>query len=520
MPESKKHPVRGSERKPMAGAHEVAPVNPEEEVQVTVVLRRRVATPTVAEHPARRAYRSREEYGAIHGADPNDIAQLEAFAHEYGLTVVSTNPAARTVVLSGSADQMHKAFDVQLAHYDVPDQKLKYRGRTGPVQLPETIHPLVMAVLGFDNRPVAKPHLRTSARAVGASYTPVEVAALYRFPTDVTGAGQTIGIIELGGGYRSADLKSYFKGLKLVTPKVSAVSVGGARNKPGSDADGEVMLDIEVAGAVANGAKIAVYFAPNTDQGFHDAIAQSVHDATRKPSVVSISWGGPEDSWTAQAREAMDAALEDAAAVGVTVTVAAGDDGSSDGIKDNHPHVDFPASSPYALACGGTRLTVATGNTAQEQVWNELKQNEGATGGGVSAFFALPDYQKNAAVPPQPTTQFKGRGVPDVSGDADPTTGYQVRVDGKSQVIGGTSAVAPLWAGLIALLNQKAGHSLGFVNPLLYQLSAKDFLDVKTGNNGAFKAKAGWDACTGLGSPNGQALASAFAKAAGLPPSK
>jgi kumamolisin len=274
------------------------------------------------------------------------------------------------------------------------------------------------------------------------------------------------------------------------------------------------MLDIEVAGSIAPGANIAVYFAPNTDQGFIDAITDAVHDTTRTPSVISISWGGPEDSWTAQSQTAMNAALQDAATIGVTVTIAAGDNGSTDG-EAGGLHVDFPASSPYALACGGTTL-IANGTTiASETVWNETASNEGATGGGVSATFALPTYQQSAGVPALSTNQFVGRGVPDVAGDADPSTGYNVLVDGQSEVVGGTSAVAPLWAALIALMNQQLGKNLGFINPTLYSLGEAVFNDITTGNNddgglGYYSAGAGWDPCTGLGSPNAAALLSAL----------
>ena len=296
----------------------------------------------------------------------------------------------------------------------------------------------------------------------------------------------------------------------MTQPSITAVSVDGGTNSPGSSADGEVMLDIEVAGSIAPGANIAVYFAPNTDQGFIDAITDAVHDTTRKPSVVSISWGGSEDSWTQQSQTAMNAALQDAATLGVTVTVAAGDNGSTDGVGDGNLHVDFPASSPYVLACGGTTLQASGATISSEVVWNEIANNEGATGGGVSNIFALPAYQTSAGVPAQPQTGFVGRGVPDVAGDADPTTGYFILVDGQNEVVGGTSAVAPLWAALIALINQQTGTPVGFVNPALYGLESS-FRDITTGNNddsnlGYYSAQPGWDPCTGLGSPNGAAI--------------
>jgi kumamolisin len=261
------------------------------------------------------------------------------------------------------------------------------------------------------------------------------------------------------------------------------------------------MLDIEVSAAVAPGAKIVVYFAPNTDQGFIDAVSSAVHDTTNKPSVISISWGGPESSWTSQAMTALDAACQSAAALGVTITVAAGDNGSSDGATGNN--VDFPASSPHVLACGGTKLIGSGSTITSEVVWNEQASGEGATGGGVSNVFALPTWQAKSKVP-APSGSKGGRGVPDVSGDADPVTGYQVRVDGQKLVIGGTSAVAPLWAGLIALNNQQNGKSAGFIQPQIYAAKAASaFNDIVSGNNGAFSAGPGWDACTGLGSPIG-----------------
>jgi kumamolisin len=178
--------------------------------------------------------------------------------------------------------------------------------------------------------------------------------------------------------------------------------------------------------------------------------------------------------------------------------------------------VDLPASLPPVLACGGTRLNTSHGKITSETVWNELAQNEGATGGGVSRIFALPSYQSSAGVPVHPETKFAGRGVPDVSGDADPVTGYQVRVDGKNLVIGGTSAVAPLWAGLIAVINQQIGKQVGFVQPALYRIGSSAFRDITTGNNDGYNAAINWDPCTGLGSPNGAALLKALQGAAAV----
>jgi kumamolisin len=339
------------------------------------------------------------------------------------------------------------------------------------------------------------------------------VAQLYQFPLDVDGTGEAIGILELGGGYKPADLKNYFASLGIKQPAVTAVLVDKGKNAPTTpnSADGEVLLDIEVAGSVAPGAKIAVYFAPNTSQGFQDALTAAIHDTTHKPSVISISWGGPESTWTAQAMTAFDSAAQDASALGVTICVASGDNGSSDGVAGGGNHVDFPASSPHVLGCGGTSLQSANGAITSETVWNDGAKG-GAGGGGFSNQFPLPAWQASAKVTPP---SGGGRGVPDVSGDADPETGYNVLVDGKSLVIGGTSAVAPLWSGLIALLNQKLGKPLGFLQPVLYGLpaTAGAFHDIVSGSNGAFSAGPGWDAASGLGSPSGEKLLQALSKA-------
>lgn len=507
--------LRGSEKKPLTSAEPAGAIPPDDSIRVTVYLRRKSADPVPPPGP-HQPHLSREEFAQQHGANSEDIALIERFAHEYQLTVVDSNIGKRRVILSGTAANVTKAFGTQLACYKLPGTNHTFRGRSGTISIPTELENVVVAVVGLDTRPIAKPHFRRKKKqAPSTTFTPPQVATLYNYPAGVTGEGQTVGIIELGGGYTTSDLQTYFKGLGIAEPSVTAVSVDGGTNSPGSDADGEVMLDIEVVGAIAPGANIAVYFAPNTDQGFLDAIADAVHDTTRKPSVVSISWGGPESSWTQQSLAAMNSALQDAATLGVTVTVAAGDDGSTDGVGDSKLHVDFPASSPFALACGGTKLQGSGKTISAEVVWNETANNEGATGGGVSVSFPLPSYQTSAGVPANPETKYVGRGVPDVAGDADPSTGYQIRVDGQNTVVGGTSAVAPLWAALVALINEQIGKNAGFLNPTLYSLGEADFHDITSGNNddsglGYYSAAPGWDACTGLGSPNGAALLQAI----------
>ncbi|HEY4464947.1 MAG TPA: S53 family peptidase, partial [Streptosporangiaceae bacterium] len=509
-------PLPGSEREALADVQDVGPVDESERIEVTLVTRRRSPLPAeVVETPATL---SREELARAHGTDPADLERVRETLGAFGLEIASTDAGSRRVKVAGPASALSQAFGTTLRRVSSPDPagpgRVEHRYREGRLQVPAALAGIVVAVLGLDDRPQAIPHFRVApeAAAAPASYTPPQVAAAYKFPAGTDGSGQTVAILEFGGGFSTSDLQTYFSSLGITAPSVTAASVDGASNAPGSDptgADGEVLLDIEVVGAVAPGAAQVVYFAPNTDQGFVDAVTDAAHAATA-PIAISISWGASEDSWTAQSRTALDQAISDALALGITVTAAAGDNGSTDGATDGKSHCDYPASSPYVLGCGGTRLdaNATTGAIASETVWND-QPSGGATGGGVSDVYPLPSWQASAGVPAP--SGPGGRGVPDVAGDADPKSGYQVLVDGKQAVYGGTSAVAPLWAGLVARLAQGAGKRFGLLQPLIYPGVApgKDvpgFNDITTGNNGAYSAGPGWDACTGLGSPDGTAL--------------
>jgi kumamolisin len=509
--------VRGSHKRPMADAQVVGKADASEHVEVTVLLRRRPGVPVPTTPGTKHAAPlSIEDFESRHGAAPDDITAVEAFAKRHGLTVVRVNPGQRTLILGGTVALLSKAFSTELSMQRT--EKGVFRTRSGPIYVPAGLGPIVDGVFGLDNRPAASPKFRrrsAAPQAAGVSYTPPQVAAAYAFPKGADGTGQCIGLLELGGGFRAADLAAYFSSLGVTpAPNVLAVSVDGAKNAPGSPngPDGEVMLDIEVAGAIAPRATIAAYFAPNTDRGFVDALLAAMHDKANRPAVLSISWGSAESGWTQQATNGLNEALQDAALLGITVCVAAGDGGSSDGAGDGLAHADFPASSPFALACGGTRLDTKGTGAAIETVWNDGPDG-GATGGGVSDLFPLPVWQKKAHVPKSANPGHAvGRGLPDVAGNADPETGYEIRVDGQLMVIGGTSAVAPLFAGLIALLNQKLNRRIGYLNPTLYTTAAvrEAFRDVTQGNNGAYAAAAGWDACTGWGSPDGGKLLAAL----------
>jgi kumamolisin len=523
MTDQQRVPLRGSDKRPVPIAERIGEPFPDERLEVTVRLRTRAAhelSARVGELGRRpseeREPLTREAFAQQFGADASDVARVEAFARDNGLAVVEASAARQSVVLAGTVARLSHAFGVSLAVYAHPDGGT-FRGRQGPIYVPADLAGVVQGVFGLDDRPMARPHLRRLsdlqaiqplAAAPRASFSPIQIARLYDFPTGVTGSGQCVGIIELGGGFRTADLRTFFQQLGVPVPRVVAVSVDHARNRPAGpqSADGEVMLDIEVVGAVAPGARIAVYFAPNTDQGFIDAITTAVHDTTNRPSVISISWGAPEVQWTPASMQAMDQAFQAAAAMGVTVYCAAGDNGANDfppgQAQQPGEHADFPASSPHVVGCGGTSITVANSAITSEVVWND--PGDGATGGGFSAVFQTPVWQT--------AVQGGKRGVPDVAGDASPLSGYAVRVDGENIVIGGTSAVAPLWAGLTALLNEKLGRPLGFANPVLYGLGASSgaFHDITQGNNNGFNAGPGWDPCTGLGRPDGARLLAAL----------
>jgi kumamolisin len=518
LEEQERTVLPGSEKIAVAGAVHVKSTSAKSKVTVSVILKRK--EPLKINRRSGRANGpvrvTRTEFKRRYAADSDSLRLVKAFAREFHLKV-EHDPASsvrRTVQLTGTTSDIQKAFGVALTQKTIDG--IEHRVREGGIYLPKALTGTVVAVLGLDNRPQAKPHFRVHRpqkknAAASVSYTPVQVAAAYQFPANSSGAGETIGIIELGGGYRQKDLTTYFKTLGVPAPSITAVSVDNGKNAPSTatGADGEVMLDVEVAAAVAPGAKVVVYFASNTDQGFIDAITTAVHDTTNKPSVISISWGGPESSWTAQSMAALDAACQSAAALGITITAAAGDNGATDGGTGNN--VDFPASSPHVLACGGTKLLADGAVISSEVVWNEQANNEGATGGGVSSVFPLPSWQAHAKVPAA-STSTGGRGVPDVAGDADPTTGYTIRVDGETTVIGGTSAVAPLWAGLIAVANEQLGAPVGFIQPTIYAAKAEAaFNDITQGNNGTFSAGTGWDACTGLGSPIAEKLISLLA---------
>jgi len=446
-------------------------------------------------------------------ATETEYAQLLSYLRSHGVEVGAESPLRHHLSLRASVEVLNALLgisltefvDSELGNFFAPDQE--------PV-LPPALS-IVTAILGLDSAAQARPRFRPATKPT-LSYLPTQVAKAYDFPT-ASAVGHSVAIIELGGGFRQADVTNYFTTQNLPVPTVTAISVDGGANSPttANSADAEVMLDIEVLGSVAPGVKIDVYFTPNTDRGFIDAVSEASAPTGPMPDAISISWGGPESTWSKSSLSLMQSVIADATARGITVTVAAGDNGSSDGLTDGLAHVDFPASAPNALACGGTHLDITSAGTiAAQTVWNDTAIGDGATGGGVSSFFPLPNYQANANVPPSTNPGGSvGRGVPDVAGNADPQTGYQILVDGSAIVVGGTSAVAPLMAGLIVQLAVATTTRPGFVQPTWYPLEQSTrttktpaFFNIVQGNNGAYDAGPGWNPCTGLGSPYGGRL--------------
>jgi kumamolisin len=528
-------PLPGSQKTLLPNSRPAGPANPSEIASLTIRVRSTGDGAALAKRVydqagqplANRTYLTREELAAQHGASKDDLDKIEAFAQQHDLFVVHRSAAERSIVLRGKLSDLLAAFpaDVQIYHHSTGT----YRGRQGEIAVPQELDKIVTGVFGFDTRPKHRrarvQHLAAKGGPGGANgVAATEFAKRYNFPTSfngvtLDGTGQTIAIIELGGGFQTSDLKVFFQEIGVNTPTVTSVSVDHAANDPTTpdSADGEVMLDIEVAGAVAPKAKFAVYFAPNNgDQGFIDAISAAVHDAERQPSVISISWGGPEVSTDQQAVNAFHELFAAAGSLGITICIASGDHGTADEDAqdwDKKVHVDHPACDDMVLGCGGTQI-----DSGKDVVWNDGTPFDAsvpggggwASGGGISEIFAVPAYQTSAKLPVSIDSGAAGRGVPDIAMSA---TNYFTRVDRSEGASGGTSAVAPLMAALVALLNQAKQKNVGFLNPFLYANVAKGVVhDVTVGTNAitntlkGYNAGPGWDACTGLGTPDGTAI--------------
>ncbi|MCJ7637428.1 MAG: S8 family serine peptidase, partial [Nitrososphaeraceae archaeon] len=402
--------------------------------------------------------------------------------------------------VSGTTSILGKLFRIDFLKYKVENNE--YYGPNSDIIIPLMWKNKVLHVLGFDNFEIVHPYVKVLDHIPRgtSTFTPLQLARLYNFPTGLDGTGQKIGVIELGGGYNMSDFTTYFSMLGIQgIPRVTSVSVDGAQNNPNDPSVGanlEVILDVEIIAAIVPKADIIVYFGINSYQGFYNAINKAIIDNC---NIISISWGAPEINWSTSMLNAYNNLFQTDANRNITILAASGDNGSSDGT--NTLSVDFPSSAPYALGCGGTNLKANNDVTAiaQETVWNVNPINS-ATGGGISKTFAKPSYQNNVVY-----NLGEKRGVPDVCGDADPFSGYVIFAQGKTAIVGGTSAVSPLWTGLLSKVNQSLGRNVGFIHPILYA-NPNVCRDILQGNNGAYSAALKWDPCTGMGSPNGQLL--------------
>ena len=518
--------IEGSHRTVLPGARAVGRVNPHALIQVSVKLRRKKPLPPLDRRPAK--IMTRESLVAAYGASKQAIDKVAKALGKFGLKLEHASEATRTLTFSGPATKMEEAFLVKLFNYVHPAGG--YRGRVGSVHVPVAVRELVEGVFGLDNRRISRrprPPVRHDQAAKALSGVPStwyksgQLAAHYNYPPG-DGSGQTVGILEFGGGYFPDDLAAYCQLANVPVPTVKAISVDGTSTSLKDGSEGEVMLDVEVVAGVCPQATIAVYFAANNDQGWINALPAALHDAANSPGVISVSWGGPEADWTSQSIQQINDALAEAAHLGVTVCYAAGDDGSSDADMDGQAHVGFPCSSPYALAVGGTTIPSPAGQQP-DIVWFEgdglRNDNGGSTGGGVSAVFPLPAWQSGISIPSVNPGGLAGRVIPDVAANADwNASPYLLVVDGGAQPNGGTSAATPLVAALIALINAQlpAGKRVGYLTPLLYQKSSPGSAtvgptactDVVTGQNataqaGGYSAGPGFDAASGWGTPNG-----------------
>jgi kumamolisin len=521
----------GSERSAAPDAELIGPVPASDPVHVTVVLRRRPDSPAVPDPsyylntpPSRRRRLSEGEFAERYGAAEDDIARVRDFANRNNLEVTEVSAARRMVELSGTVEQFSRAFAVALNQYRRPAQPGQrreeadtevYRGREGFIYVPAALVEIIVGVFGLDNRSVSH---RNAADPPNTNPVPLtQITQLYDFPANQA-IGQTIAIFSLGGsqgGYLPSDISSNFGGNP---PVVTDVPVNASN---GNFAAPETTQDIVISASVAPGADVAVYFNDGTQQGWVTTVGRVVHPQAGDPvcSVLSSSWyirNGDDSALssgtTAALITAVSQAFEDAAIQGVTVCIASGDTGSESKIPDGKAHVQYPGSDPWVLSCGGTAIGSVSGTSFDEWVWNDAW---GATGGGVSAIFPLPWYQVDAGVPGSVNDGHHGRGVPDVAANASGASGYPIIVGGSPFPGNGTSASAPLWAGLIAVLNATLNENIGFVNPVLYALGSSIFRDIvaepgatdnsRFGTPG-YPAGPGWDACTGWGTPKGKAL--------------
>jgi len=470
------------------------------------------------------------------GSVEDEVNLVKDWATANGLTVTEAESGTATVKAQGTAGRMNQLFGIVLE--TVTDDTRTYVTHSGDITIPSEINDVVLTVLGLDNLITMSSyaHLDTSYvdengfidPTLISSPTPVDLAQAYQFPriagnNVVQGSGTCVAIVELGGGWTTQNLTSSFGRIGLPNPTVVDISVDGGVNNP-SDANGsgEVMLDIYCVGAAAPSAKIAMYFAPNSFQGFIDCITVATNDTVNNPSVISISWGTTDTNWSSLNRGLFDSALQASIVKGITTFSATGDYGVRAINGAATYTVQYPATSPYQIGAGGTVISINNDYTiASETAWGTAGGTY-AGGGGVSTLYSVPAWQtaftaKNYPTPSVAIT-LSGRGIPDVSAMA---TGYSFYYSA-SNTFGtflGTSAVAPLLSAMMARINcvskSTTNGRIGYVNTQWYAAQTTAFTDTTVGDNHGgnpvgYVATVGWDACTGMGSPIGTKLAALY----------
>jgi len=448
--------------------------------------------------PDQRTYALRDDLAAQTGADSADVELLKRYCARFGIDVVATH--WRTVTLTGPIQKIVKAFGATAAIYELEDKR-RFRHRSESLYAPPEIAEILQSVFGIHQWP--RSHAVGQLQPGVAPPSARDIAARYQFPSG-DGAGQTVAILQLRGEFRPDDFTACMQrqGVAATTPIVKRVDNAELVHDVETAKDIESAIDTQIVGALAPGAQIVVYAAPDDERGVLDAIRTALFDDQHRPSILSISFGFPEYLWTPVALTILDELFVVAALLGVSVFCASGDHGAEID-ADGNPHVLAPASSPFAHACGGTRLSPSAGDQA-EIVWSQ-------TGGGFSQRFAVPPWQSEAAAVAAAYNDKAGRGLPDFVAEAWP--GACVVFDGTTFAMGGTSAVAPLFAALAARIGQHTGHALGFFASLAYGASGRScFRAIASGSNDRYRTATGWNPCTGLGAPIGTALQAALQK--------
>ncbi|HTY84937.1 MAG TPA: S53 family peptidase [Silvibacterium sp.] len=526
----------------------VGPLDPGHRIGFTVVLAAKAPLPPV--HPrlsARQHSKASTHQQSSHlthaelrqkcGVKEEAAELIESFARKFNLDIVEEAAHRRSMRLAGSAADIARAFKTRFEEFELNGHL--FFAHTQPLHVPEAWNGSIESVIGLHSSRQAWPRRGSSVHGRATSAHIQDLSHAYRFPPNLDGSGQTIGIIEFGGGFHPKDIEQFCAHNRVAAPRITVVKIGSGANRPAShhsvnefldvisgtltlaakeeqsdpflDAQctAEVTMDLEILAALVPAAHIVVYFASSDEQGLYHAISHAVHDEHYQPGILSISWSMPERTLSGAELKAVEGVLREAAHLGITVCASSGDAGALNGSADGKPSVNYPASSPHCLGCGGTSGKISPSGISEEIVWNAIHFGiKGASGGGVSSLFPLPEWQQGARVPIEPRGK-RGRGVPDVAGLADPRYGCEMMIAGRTFASAGTSSVAPMWAALIARFNQALGRRCGHLHPHIYRLGkdrATALRPVLKGDNGLYRAGRGWNACTGYGTPRGDAL--------------